>query len=230
MEAGWRGLRLVQARIYLITAIIGAALVILFAPPLIEYYPYDVTLKRTYVASSNALWGGSLNNSLISLPPFTYIALPSDQGDFLQPAGKRDYALTGSVYSNVSLTFAILDNSSYVAFKGNSSAFTSLLRRDVASGETAQFSLPLTNNGIYYYLFLSKEPSAGALVKFNLNETWTYEVLEPEVQFSIMKGILPPLAVIVGASLLVVSLLKLRKIASEAPEAQTSTPPVETQV
>jgi hypothetical protein len=229
MEAGWRRLILVQARNYIITAIIGAALIIPFAPALIEYYPYDFTMRKTYVASSNALWGGYLNNSLLYLPPVTYIVLPSDQGDFLQPAGKLDYSLTGSIYSNVSLTFAILDNNSYVAFKGNSSTFSSLLKKDVASGETAQIALPLTNNGLYYYLFLPKVQS-GALVKFNLNETWTYEVLEPEIQFSIIKGILPPVAVIGGVSLLVVSLLKLRKIASEAPEAQTSAPPGETQV
>lgn len=223
-------MRLEKARKYLIAAIIGAVLVVIFAPTFIGYYPYDVTLKKTYVASSNALWGGALNNSLFSLPPHSFLVLPSDQGDFLQPAGRRNYSLAGSVYANVSLIFAIIDNNSYMAFTRNSSVITNpLFRMDIANGETGNISLPLTNNGVYYYIFLPKGSSVGTLVKFDLNETWEYEVLEPELQFSIIKGILPPVAVIGGASLLVASLLKLRKIATEAPEPQPGYPPVETQ-
>ena len=218
------------ARKYLIAAIVGAVLVIVFVPTIIEYYPFDVTLRRYYVSSSNALWGGVLNNSALLVPPEFALVLPSYQGDFLQPSGRRNYSLMGGVYSNVSLVFAILDNNSFNEFRRNTSVIVSpLLRRDIASGGSANFTLSLTENGVYYYIFVSREPSVGASVKFDLNETWEYEVIEPELQYSILKGILYPAAIIGGASLLAISLLRLRKIAAEVPEAQPSYPTAETQ-
>jgi len=219
-----------QARKYLIAAIVGAVLVIVFVPTIIDYYPFDVTLRRYYVSSSNALWGGVLNNSALLVPPELALVLPSYQGDFLQPSGKRNYSLMGSVYSNVSLVFAILDNNSFNEFRRNTSVIVSpLLRRDIARGESANFTLSLTDSGVYYYIFASREPSVGAFVRFDLNETWVYEVIEPELQYSIVKGILYPAAIIGGASLLAISLIRLRKIAAEVPEAQPGYPTAETQ-
>lgn len=219
-----------QARKYLIAAIVGAVLVIVFVPTIIEYYPFDVTLRRYYVSTSNALWGGVLNNSAILVPPNMTLVLPSYQGDFLQPSGKRNYSLIGSVYSNVSLIFAILDNDSFNEFRSNTSAIVSpLLRRDIARGESVNFTISLADNGVYYYIFASREPSIGAFGRFDLNETWEYEVIEPELQYSVLKGILYPAAIIGGASLLVISLLRLRKIAAEVPEAPPGYPTAETQ-
>lgn len=219
-----------QARKYLIAAIAGAVLVVIFAPTIIDFYPYDITFRRYYVSSSNALWGGVLNNSVLLVPSELALVLPSYQGDFLQPSGKRNYSLIGSVSSNVSLVFAILDNDSFNEFRINTSVIVSpLLRRDIARGESANFTLSLTNNGVYYYIFASNEPSFGALVRFDLNETWEYEVIEPELQFSIVKGILYPVAIIGGASLLAISLLRLRKIAAEVPEPPPGYPTAETQ-
>jgi len=219
-----------QARKYLIVAIVGAMLIVVFSPTIIDYYPYDVSFRRYYVSSSNPLWGGVLNNSVIHVLPRFALVLPSYQGDFLQPSGKRNYSLMGSVSSNVSLVFAILDNESFAEFRMNTSVIESpLLRRDIARGERANFTLSLTNNGVYYYVFASNEPSFGSLVNFDLYETWEYEAIEPILQFSIAKGILYPVAIIGGALLLAISLFKLRKIAAEVPEAPPSYPTAETQ-
>jgi len=219
-----------QARKYLIVAIVGAVLIVIFSPTIIDYYPYDVSFKRYYVSSSNPLWGGVLNNSIISVPPGLALVLPSYQGDFLQPSGKRNYSLMGSVSSNVSLVFAILNNESFNGFRMNTSVIESpLLRRDIARGESANFTLTLMDNGVYFYVFAFIEPSFGSLVTFDINETWEYEVIEPILQFSIVKGILYPVAIIVGASLLAISLFRLRKIAAEVPEAPPGYPAAETQ-
>lgn len=219
-----------KARKYLIAAIVGAILVIIFAPTIIDFYPYDITLMRYYVSSSNALWGGVLNNSALLVSPDSALVIPSSQGDYLQPSEKRNYSLMGSVSSNVSLVFAILDSDSFNEFRINTSVIVNpLLRRDIARGEMANFTLSLTANGFYYYIFVSTEPSVGASVRFDLNEMWEYEVIEPELQFSIIKGILYPIAIIGGASLLAISLIRLRKIAAEVPEAQPGYPTAETQ-
>jgi hypothetical protein len=218
------------ARKHLFLAIVGAALVVAFIPALIEYYPYDVKLKTVYVRTSNALWGGVLNNSALILPPTTAIVLPSVEGDFLQPSGKHDYVLMGDVSSNASMVFAILDNNSFNEFRRNTSAIVNpLIRNDIVRGQRVNITLPLANNGPYFYLFLSRESSANVEVGFNLNETWSYPVIEPETQFSIVKGILPPVGVSAGGVLLALSLLKLRKLATEAPETQAGDQPVGTQ-
>ena len=136
----------------------------------------------------------------------------------------------GRISSNVSLVFAILNNESFNEFRMNTSVIESpLLRRDIARGEGANFTLSLVDNGVYFYVFASNEPSLGSLVTFDLNETWEYEVIEPILQFSIVKGILYPVAIIVGASLLAISLFRLRKIAAEVPEAPPGYPAAETQ-
>jgi len=88
-------------------------------------------------------------------------------------------------------------------------------RRTTSSG-----SLPLTENGLYYYLFQSRELSAKALVRFGLNEIWSYELISSDAQFSVLKGIVSSVAVFGGGALLAVSLIKLRRISSEIPKAQ----------
>ncbi|MGQ9515033.1 MAG: hypothetical protein ACUVTL_08315 [Thermoproteota archaeon] len=218
-----------EARKYLILAIVSAVPIILFVPSLIEYYPYEVGMSTTQVATSNPLWGGRLNNSIINLTPKSFIVLPSIEGDFLRPKGKRNYELVGDVYSNVSTIFAILDNNSFQEFMRNSSnVVESLLRRDVSAGQTEHFSVPLTDDGFYFYILISEDQSQNAMIRFNLNETWSYDVVTPILRFSILKGIVPPVAVIGGALVLAISLIKLRKIASEIPEHQAGQPQVGT--
>lgn len=75
-------------------------------------------------------------------------------------------------------------------------------------------------DGLYYYLFQSRELSAKALVRFGLNEIWSYELIRSDAQFSVLKGIVSSVAVFGGGALLAVSLIKLRRISSEIPKAQ----------
>ncbi|MBO3803410.1 MAG: hypothetical protein JTT11_05995 [Candidatus Brockarchaeota archaeon] len=209
------------ARKYLISAILAAVPIIIFVPSIIDYYPYEISLSTTQVEKSNTLWGGYLNNSVIFLPPNSAKVLPSIEGDFLQPASKRNYQLVGDAFSNASVTFAILGNDGFQEFLRNSSAVVEpLLRRDVAAGQTESFSVPVSDDGLYFYVFVSRELAQNAMVRFNLNETWTYDVVTPELRFSFFKGLVPPVAVFGGAIVLAVSLVKLRKIASETPEPE----------
>lgn len=209
------------ARKYLIMAILAAVPIIIFAPGLIVYYPYEITMITTQKENSNPLWGGHLNNSIIFLSPNSFKVLPSIEGDFLQPSNKRNYKLVGDISSNASIVFAILSNDSFHEFLRNSSApVESLLRRDIAAGQTEHFSVPITDNGFYYYIFVSNEAFQNSMITFNLNETWSYDVITPDLRFSIMKGVVPPVAVFGGALVMAISLMKLRKIASEIPESQ----------
>jgi len=200
---------------HLLMAVVGAASIIIFFPALVPYYPYDVRTKTTYVTISNPLFGGTPNNNSLVLAPMSFRVLPSDKGDSLQPSGKRNYKLVGDVFSNASVIFMILDNSSFNEFTRNSSAAVlSFLSREISSGQTVNVSLSLTNDGLYYYVFLSRESSVNALLRFDLNETWSYEVVVPDVRFSILRCIVPPVAVFGGAVLMAISLVKLRRIAS----------------
>lgn len=209
------------ARKYLIMAILAAVPIIIFAPGLIVYYPYEITMITTQKENPNPLWGGRLNNSIIFLSPNSFRVLPSIEGDFLQPSNKRNYKLVGDILSNASIVFAILNNDSFHEFLRNSSApVESLLRRDIAAGQTEHFSVPITDNGFYYYLFVSNEAFQNSMITFNLNETWSYDVITPDLRFSIIKGVVPPVAVFGGALVMAISLMKLRKIASEIPESQ----------
>jgi len=199
---------------YLLMAVVGAVSIIIFFPALVPYYPYQVSMKATYVTISNPLFSGSPNINSPIVSPMSFRVLPSDKGDSLQPSGKRNYRLVGDVFSNASVIFMILDNSSFNKFMRNSSAAVlSLLTREISPGQTVNVSLSLTNNGLYYYVFLSRESSVNALLRFDLNETWSYEVVVPDVRFSILKGIIPPVAVFGGAVLMAISLVKLRRIA-----------------
>lgn len=198
---------------YILMAIVGAVLIIIFFPTLVPYYPYDISMKATYVTISNPLFGGNPNINSLVIAPMSFRVLPSDKGDLLKPSGKSNYKLVGNVFSNASIIFMILDNSSFSEFMMNSSATVlSLLTKEISPGKTVNISLSLTNNGLYYYVFLSREPSVNTLLRFNLNETWSYEVIVPDVRFSILKGILPPVAVFGGATLMTISLVKLRRI------------------
>ncbi len=209
------------ARKYLIMAILAAVPIIIFAPGLIVYYPYEITMITTQKENPNSLWGGHLNNSIIFLSPNSFKVLPSIEGDFLQPSNKRNYKLIGDISSNASIVFAILNNDSFHEFLRNSSApVESLLRKDIAAGQTEHFSVPITDNGFYYYLFVSNEAYQNSMITFNLNETWSYDVITPDLRFSIIKGVVPPVAVFGGALVMAISLMKLRKIASEIPESQ----------
>jgi len=207
-----------EAKKFLLVAVIGAILSVAGAPFLIILVStggqggYVVVWRpaQDTVSFRVGNWSIPVNAGETGVYP--------ELGLQLGPATQREsLILEGSVMSNGSATFLILDNASFAKWQNRSAGVSPLLREELVGGQPKSVSLRLPRLDQYYFLFNASRASATVLVTLMLNETRTFSYDKPEVVFDVLRGAGLPGAAVAGVGLLVYSLAGLRKLARGPP-------------
>ena len=198
-------------KMYLILAITGALLVIIFSPPLLtmDFMETAVVTSQTNQTVKNLRYHSTSRRMEFELSPNNVYNI----SDLLYPENKKEYKVNFEIDVNSSVEFMVVYSSGGTSSGGtNLPVTTKTLTKGVNS-----FSITPSKNGKYYWIFKAGDEAASVNIT-RMEATYYKTISQTITRFSIYKGVLSPILVIVGTTILLYVLYKIRKEIKELEE------------
>jgi len=193
-------------KMYLILAITGALLVIIFSPPLLtmDFMETAIVTSQTNQTVKNLRYHSTSRMMEFELSPNNVYNI----SDLLYPENKKEYKVDFEIDVNSSVEFMVV----YSSGGTNLPVTTKTLTKGVNS-----FSITPSKNGKYYWIFKAGDEAASVNIT-RMEATYYKTISQTITRFSIYKGVLSPILVIVGTTILLYVLYKIRKEIKELEE------------
>jgi len=193
-------------KMYLILAITGALLVIIFSPPLLtmDFMETAVVTSQTNQTVKNLRYHSTSRRMEFELSPNNVYNI----SDLLYPENKKEYKVNFEIDVNSSVEFMVV----YSSGGTNLPVTTKTLTKGVNS-----FSITPSKNGKYYWIFKAGDEAASVNIT-RMEATYYKTISQTITRFSIYKGVLSPILVIVGITILLYVVYKIRKEIKELEE------------
>ena len=198
-------------KMYLILAITGALLVIIFSPPLLtmDFMETAVVTSQTNQTVKNLRYHSTSRRMEFELSPNNVYNI----SDLLYPENKKEYKVNFEIDVNSSVEFMVVYSSGGTSSGGtNLPVTTKTLTKGVNS-----FSITPSKNGKYYWIFKAGDEAASVNIT-RMEATYYKTISQTITRFSIYKGVLSPILVIVGITILLYVVYKIRKEIKELEE------------
>lgn len=193
-------------KMYLILAITGALLVIIFSPPLLtmDFMETAIVTSQTNQTVKNLRYHSTSRMMEFELSPNNVYNI----SDLLYPENKKEYKVDFEIDVNSSVEFMVV----YSSGGTNLPVTTKTLTKGVNS-----FSITPSKNGKYYWIFKAGDEAASVNIT-RMEATYYKTISQTITRFSIYKGVLCPILVIVGITILLYVVYKIRKEIKELEE------------
>lgn len=193
-------------KMYLILAITGALLVIIFSPPLLtmDFMETAIVTSQTNQTVKNLRYHSTSRMMEFELSPNNVYNI----SDLLYPENKKEYKVDFEIDVNSSVEFMVV----YSSGGTNLPVTTKTLTKGVNS-----FSITPSKNGKYYWIFKAGDEAASVNIT-RMEATYYKTISQTITRFSIYKGVLSPILVIVGITILLYVVYKIRKEIKELEE------------